>query len=208
MIVGSFHLSRDFGIGSAGCLLVDAVVAHLAHLDGHVMIDAQGFRHGIVGEGTHHDVLATEVTDDVRRFKISLCCRIIGVLAVHRTISVGYAFGVDLTAEVALRRGNFDVLIVGESAFSHTDLHLGQVADDGRDRELGEVGSTGFKHRGHLWDRHDLLDAIRRAHPGQVEATQREVDHDLLLAARNQLDLRTCRSIAADAGPVLGECHH
>ena len=172
------------------------------------MIHTQGLRHGVVGEGAHHDVLATVVADDVRHFEIGLCSRIEGILAVHLTIGVSHAFGIDLAAEVALRRGDLNVLIIGVSAFRHTDLHLGHVADDGRDRELGKVGSTGFKHRGHLGDGHDLLDAIGGVHSSQVEAAQREVDHDLLLAARHQLDHWICRSIAANACPTLGVCHY
>ena len=206
--VGLLHLGGDLLGGFATHFLVHAVVAHLLHGDGHVMIDAQGLRHGIVGEGAHHDVLATVVADDVRRFKVSLCCRIESVLVVHRTIGVRHALRVDLTAEVALRRGDFYIRIVRKFALDHADRHLGHVADDGRDRELGKVGGTGFKHRGHFRDRYDLLCAARSVHPGQVETAKREVDNDLLLAARDQSDLGANRSIAADGIPLLGKCHH
>ena len=66
------------------------------------MVNAQGLRHGVVGEGAYHDVLSAEVTDDVRHFQIGLCSRIEGILAVHGAIGVGHGLGVDGAAEVTL----------------------------------------------------------------------------------------------------------
>ena len=99
-LVGGLHFWRDFVNGLGSNLLVHAVVAHLTHGEGQAVVDAQGLRHGVVAEGRHHDVLTAEVTDDVGHFKMGLGSRIESILAVHLTIGVGYAFGVDLTAEV------------------------------------------------------------------------------------------------------------
>ena len=194
------------GLGSN--LLVHTIVAHLVHSQGQLMIDAQGLRYRVVVEGRHHDVLATEVTDDVGCFKMGLDSRIESILAVHLTVGVGYAFGVDLTAEIAFGRSDLNVFIIDESALDYADLHLGHVADDGRNRELGKIGSTGFEHRSHLRDGNDLLDAVGRAHSRHGESAQREVNNDLLLAARDQLDLWSGRRVAVNADPLLGHRHH
>ena len=126
---------------------------------------------------------------------------------VHRAVGVRHSRRVNLTAEIAFRWCNFDVFIVGVDAMGHTDYHFSPIANDGGYRELWEVRSTGFKHRGHLWDGDDLLDAVRGTHSCQVETIEREVNDDLLFAARNQLDLGSDRRIAADTGPLLGHCH-
>ena len=102
----------------------------------------------------------------------------------------------------------FDVFVVGEGAVDDAHLHLCHVADDGGHGELRQVGRTGLKHGGHLWNGDDLLDAVGSFHFGHVEAAKREVNDDLLLTARNQSHLGTSRGALAEAGPFLGVCHY
>ena len=66
VVIGGLHLRRHLPIGPAGNLLVLSIVAHLIHHNCHVVVDAKGLRDGIVGKGGHHNVLATEITDNIR----------------------------------------------------------------------------------------------------------------------------------------------
>ena len=207
MLIGGNRFGGELSVGFASRLLVRAVVAHFVHGDGHLGIDAQGLGDRIVGEGPHHDVLSAEITDDVRCFQVGLSGRIESILAIHGAIGVRHGLRVNLTAEVALRGSNLNILIVRVRALDDAHFHLGQVANDGGHGEVRKVGSTRFEHRSHLRDGDNLLHAVGGLHSGQIESAQREVDDDLLLAARNQFDLRAGRIALANACPLLGECH-
>ena len=98
--VGFLHLGSDLLESLAIHLLVFAIVAHFTHFDGQIVVHAESLRHRIVGKGAYHDVLATEVAKDVRRFEIGLSGRIESVLAVHLAVGVRHSFRVDLTAEI------------------------------------------------------------------------------------------------------------
>ena len=101
MAVCFHHFGRDFLSSFAAGFLILTIVAHFAHLDGHVIVYTQGLRDRIVSEGAYHDVLTTEVTDDVWRFKVGGCRRIECIQTIHGAIGVGHGFRVNLTAEVA-----------------------------------------------------------------------------------------------------------
>ena len=205
--VGGIHLGRHLAVGFAGNLLVHAVVAHLLHGNGHAVVDAQGLRHGVVCEGAYHDVLATEVADNVRRFQIGLDSRIESVLVIHASVGVRHRGRVDLTAEVAFGGCNLDVLVVGVGTLDDADVHLGPVANDGGNRELREVGRASLEHGGHLRHGNDILAAVLGVHIRQVETTKSEFNDDFLLAARNQLDLGSRRVVLVDVCPLLGKSH-
>ena len=94
----SIHLHS---VALAGFHHVFAVVVHLVHFYSHVVVDAQGFRDGIVGVGINHHVLSTEIADDVWLIKTYIVGREECVLIVALAVCVRHCGGVNLAAEVA-----------------------------------------------------------------------------------------------------------
>ena len=112
------------------------------------------------------------------------------VLLIHLAIGIRNIVGVDLTAEVALRRGDAHVGVISILGVNDIDGHFSLVADDGADGIPGKFGSALFEHGGHLGDVHDELFALWGSYSGSAEPVELEVDHDAFLRAGDQLGLR------------------
>ena len=81
---------------------ISAMVVHLVHFHRHVVIHAKGFGDGVIGKGINHDVLSTEVTDDVWLIETDIAGREESVLAIALAVCVRHCGWVDATREVAL----------------------------------------------------------------------------------------------------------
>ena len=85
-------------------MAAEGVFAELAiavHLNGHVVIHAQGMCYRVEGEGIEHHVLSTEVTQDVRIVESYILSGEEGVCRIGLAVCIRHLVGIDTTREIA-----------------------------------------------------------------------------------------------------------
>ena len=121
---------------------VAAVLADVDHVQHQVGVHPKRLGDGVVLIRRYHQVLASYVAVDVGFVELGQMGREEGVAPVCLAVGVRHVLGVDATREVAFRRGNLHVWVVGILRFGDVDLHQGLVTHDGRNDEHREVGFT------------------------------------------------------------------
>ena len=141
---------------------VAGVIANLVHAQHEVVIDSQHLRHGVVLERRNHHVLASHVTMDVRLVEFDKLGREEGVMLIGLAVGIRHVLGVDAAREVAFRRGDFHVIVVGVFGSDDLDAHQSFVADDGRDGDHRNLRVASGSNADRLGDGDDAGLALRR----------------------------------------------
>ena len=168
-------------LGTASIQSVLAVVIHLVHLDGQVVIHTESLRDGIVDKRMHCDVLSAEVAEDIRCVQLSIAGREEGVLAVAFAVGVRHSSRVDSAGEVALRGCHLDVFKIPILGIDNSHTHLRLIANHDRDANHGHIRLAGLGSAHRIGHRDDVSLSSRSVHSGGVETRYLNMDLNAFL---------------------------
>ena len=144
------------------------------HLNGHVVIYAQGLGNRVVGERIDDHVLPTEVAEDVRLVKDHILGGEESVGRIGLAVGVRHRSRIDLSAEVAFRRSHFHQEI-SVLRLNDANVVVLVVANHHGHGNHGQVGFARFSGADGLGNRDDVGFATRCGHLEGVKARELHV---------------------------------